>query len=113
MIVKRDVGTCLRDAERFYREGQRQKTIRRLEEAIRLLRSPLPALPKWVVEGARVQWSDGYPYKLKDTLLVTEVHRKDPWWFRCEHTLADGSVSRVVFEQETGEHTQRSWKRYA
>jgi hypothetical protein len=112
--MSRDVRTCLRDALRFHQEGQRNRAIKRLEEAIRLLRRPLPALPKWVVEGARVQWADGCHYELKDTFLVTEVHRENPWWFRCERTLADGSVvSKVTFEQETFEHTRRSWKCYA
>ena len=107
----RDVATCLRDAERFHREGQRAKTIKRLEEALRGLRNPPQELPSWVKVGARLMWASSFKQTVEDTMVVDEVHRENlDRWFKCVRKDAEGAVTSVcVVERSTG---KRHWKRY-
>ena len=66
----RDILTCLHDAERFVREGDRRRTRKRLEEALRELRRPMQRLPNWVVPGADVQWIEKPPHHVYRVISV-------------------------------------------
>jgi hypothetical protein len=109
--VSLNVVTCLRDAERLYHEGQRGRVIKKLEAALRELRNPLQALPVWVKPGSRLVWKSVFKQKIRDTMIVTVVHREKPdWWFKAERRDDNGIVtSSTVFERSVG---KRNWKRY-
>ena len=99
--------TCLHDAERFYREGQRGNARKRLEEALRELRRPMQRLPAWVIPGAQVRWMGDPPHHV---YKVIAVHRDKPdWLFQCERVCADGSKELMTFHRESG---KRYWRRH-
>ena|SRR5271157_6353913 len=98
--------TCLRDAERFFYEGQRGKARKRLEEALRELRRPMQRLPSWVVPGVLVQWMGELPH---DIYKVISVDRDKPdWSFQAERLIPGGSRALMSFHREAG---KRYWRR--
>ena len=105
--MSRDFITCLRDAERFFREGRLGQARKRLEECLRELRAPAQCLPSWVVPGVQVQWTGAPPNYVYE---VVSVSRDAPeWWFRGESVHGDGTKELMIFHRETG---KRHWRRY-
>jgi hypothetical protein len=105
--MARDVLTCLRDAERFVREGDRRRARKRLEEALRELHRPMQRLPAWVVPGVKVQWMGEPPHHV---YTVVSVDRSKPdWWFSAERTDEHGTKEIMGFHRETG---KLCWRRF-
>ena len=108
--MPRDFLTCLRDAERFFRDGQRSSSRKRLEEALRELRKPMQRLPAWVVPGVKVQWIGEPPHHVYKVVSVVYPHGNDSnWSFTGERVRADGSKEVMGFHRE---HGKRYWRRY-
>jgi hypothetical protein len=105
------VTDLLREADCAHLEGDRRKTIRRLEAALRLVRKmgSLQRLPDWVQVGASVVDCAGK--SSCGVYVVVSVDRKPRGWsFRGEHMHLSGTIHSMGFRQETG---KRSWRRYS
>jgi hypothetical protein len=105
--MPREFLACLRDAERFFRDGQLASSRKRLEEALRELRRPMQRLPAWVVPGAHVQWLGEPPHYVYEVISVDRS--KPDWWFQGERVRADDSKELMGFHREAG---KRFWRRY-
>jgi len=74
--------------------------------ALREMRKRPQVLPKWVVEGARVQWmGEGRHHVYTVAYVLRRSHR---WYFNGERTLPGGSKEKRGFHQETG---RRYWRK--
>ena len=105
--MNRDFSTCLRDAERFFQEGNRAQARKRIEEALRELRRPMQRLPAWVVPGTLVRWMGDPPHHI---LKVVEVHRDKPnWWFKGEVVRNDDTKDMIFVNREVGKFY---WRRH-